>query len=393
MANVEHAGEALAENAQEAVETGRGSVGALFRWIDSNQQELLIGAAVAAGIVAFMLALRWIGSVMAGGDPGCTRWRGVIGRVLAKTNVVFMVAASVDIVTSYTSVPPRLSNLADIFFTIAFAFQGAIWARELILGLIGRRAAEDEREGGGLANAMGVIRVLVTVALFAIAIIVMLDNLGVNVTALVAGFGIGGIAIGLAAQGIFSDLFAALAILFDRPFRRGDLIRFGTSSGTVEKIGLKTTRLRSFTGEQVVMSNKNLLEQEIQNLAEAELRRTQLNFGVIYQTTPEQLRSIGKIAEEVVEKRRGCSLFRCAMTGFGASSLDFELVYDNASLDFNVIAADRTEIMTELIERFAAADIQFAYPTQTTFTAAPDGRMVMPYPANFAGYGHADRES
>lgn len=393
MANVEHAGEALAENAQEAVETGRGSIDALFRWIDSNQQELLIGAAVAAGIVAFMLALRWVGSVMAGGDPGCTRWRGVIGRVLAKTNVVFMVAASVDIVTSYTSVPPRLSNLADIFFTIAFAFQGAIWARELILGLIGRRAAEDEREGGGLANAMGVIRVLVTVALFAIAIIVMLDNLGVNVTALIAGFGIGGIAIGLAAQGIFSDLFAALAILFDRPFRRGDLIRFGTSSGTVEKIGLKTTRLRSFTGEQVVMSNKNLLEQEIQNLAQAELRRTELAFGVIYQTTPEQLRSIGKIAEEVVEKRRGCTLFRCAMTGFGASSLDFELVYDNASLDFNVIAADRTEIMTELIERFAAADIQFAYPTQTTFTAAPDGSMVMPYPANFAGYGHADRES
>jgi len=380
MAVADNAGEAIAEGAGEAVETGRGSVDSLLRWVDSNQEELLIGLIVAAGIVGAMLVLRWIGSLMSRGDPDCTRWRGIIGRVLAKTTVLFMVAASVDIVTTYTAVPARIGRLADIFFIIAFAFQGAIWARELVLGLIGRRAAESEVEGGGLANAMGVIRVLVSVAVFAIAIIVILDNLGVNVTALVAGFGIGGIAIGLAAQGIFSDLFAALAILFDRPFRRGDLIRYGTSSGTVEKIGLKTTRLRSFGGEQLVMANKNLLEQEIHNMAEAELRRTTLNFGVTYQTLPEKLRKIPEIARAIVEKHRGNTIFRCAMTGFGDSSLDFELIYDSATLDFNEIAADRTAIIIELLETFAAEGIEFAYPTQTTFTAAPDGTMIMPYP-------------
>ena len=114
---------------------------------------------------------------------------------------------------------------------------------------------------------MAIIRLLVSVALFAIAIIVILDNLGVNVTALVAGLGIGGIAIGLAAQGIFSDLFAALSILFDKPFRRGDSIQFDETAGTVERIGLKTTRLRSLTGEQVVMANTKLLEREIHNFA------------------------------------------------------------------------------------------------------------------------------
>ncbi|QNM83485.1 mechanosensitive ion channel [Sphingomonas sabuli] len=393
MAKAGNAGEALADNAQVAVETGRGSIDALWRWVVSNQEELLIGGLVAAVIVALMLGLRSVGAMMTRGDPHCTRWRGVIGRVLEKTTIFFMVAASIDIVVSYAEVPERIARLADMAFTIAFAFQGAIWARELILGLIGRRANDDEVEGGGLANAMGVIRVLVTVAAFSIAIIVMLDNLGVNVTALIAGFGIGGIAIGLAAQGIFSDLFAALAILFDRPFRRGDLIRWGTSAGTVEKIGLKTTRLRSFNGEQLVMSNKNLLEQEIQNMAKAELRRTTLNFGVIYQTTPEQLRRIPVIAEELVAEHRGCTMFRCALTQFGASSLDYELIYDSDKLDFTEVALDRTKIMIALMERFAAENIQFAYPTQTTFTAAPDGTMIMPYPAALAeALDHADRD-
>ncbi len=118
-----------------------------------------------------------------------------------------------------------------------------------------------------LGNAMAIIRVLISVALFAIAGILILDNLGVNVTALVAGLGIGGIAIGLAAQGIFSDLFAALAILFDKPFKKGDTIRYDNSTGTVERIGLKTTRLRSLTGEQLIMANTKLLEREIHNLA------------------------------------------------------------------------------------------------------------------------------
>ncbi len=126
---------------------------------------------------------------------------------------------------------------------------------------------------------------LVSVALFALAIVVILDNLGVNVTALVAGLGIGGIAIGLAAQGIFSDLFAALAILFDKPFRRGDIVRYGTTTGTVEKIGLKTTRLRGVGGEQVIMANTKLLEQEVHNVTDARVRRTWLTFGLTYQNS------------------------------------------------------------------------------------------------------------
>lgn len=361
-------------------------------WATQNGSELLIGGLIAVALVGFMLLLRRIGDSILQEDPHFRTWRSVIGRVLSKTSLIFMIFAALDVVANYTVPPAKIAHPLDIAFTIATALQVAIWARELIMGVVSVEAGDEVGETA-LDNARSVIRVLVSVALFAIATIVILDNLGVNVTALVAGLGIGGIAIGLAAQGIFSDLFAALSILFDKPFGRGDTIRYGESIGTVERIGLKTTRLRSFTGELMVMANTKLLDQEIRNMASAELRRVTLNFGVIYQTSPKKLRRVMEIARKAVERHKGCTLFRCSMTGFGSSSLDFELIYDNATLDFTVIAADRTAIMIELIETFAKEGIEFAYPTQTTFTAAPDGTMIMPYPAQLAAALSADSNS
>ena len=253
-----------------------------------------------------------------------------------------------------------------------------MWARELIIGAIGRRVGEHPGETT-LGNAMAIIRVLVSVALFAIAIIVILDNLGVNVTALVAGLGIGGIAIGLAAQGIFSDLFAALAIVFDRPFRRGDTIRFDATTGTVERIGLKTTRLRSLSGEQVIMANTKLLEREIHNLADPAGRRVTSTFGLVYQTAPAKLRQVESIARAAVEAQPGCKLVRCVITALAPSALDHELVWDDQAIDPDNLSRHRAAIILALMEAFAKEGITFAYPTQTTFTAAPDGTLVMPW--------------
>jgi small-conductance mechanosensitive channel len=347
-------------------------------WLAQNRHELLIGGLAALAAVAIMLLLREIGRQISARDPHCRTWRSVIGRVLSKTSLVFMVVAALDVLASYTDPPQRIARIVDIAFVIVAALQGAVWARELIMGVVGRHSGDEVGESA-LANARAVIRVLVSVALFAIAIIVILDNLGVNVTALVAGLGIGGIAIGLAAQGIFSDLFAALSILFDKPFRRGDTIRYDDSVGTVERIGLKTTRLRSLNGESLVMSNKNLLDKEIHNFAEGQSRRTQLPFGVIYQTPPEQLEKIMPLAKGAVESRKDCNFVRCAITGFGPSSIDFEFIYETRSIDIGEISADRTAIALTLMKTFAKHGIQFAYPTQTTFTAAPDGTMIMPY--------------
>ena len=352
----------------------------VLSWFAENREGMLVGALVAAAIVALMLVARMIGHRMVARENEAERlgWRSVVGRVLARTTVFFMVMAAIDIVATYAQPPARAQRLVDIGFIIAFALQGAIWARELILALIARRVGDGAAESA-LGNATSIIRVLVSVALFALAIVVILDNLGVNVTALVAGLGIGGIAIGLAAQGIFSDLFAALAILFDKPFRRGDTIRFDQTVGRVERIGLKTTRMRSLGGEQIIMANTKLLEREIHNLADGRLRRMTIPFGVRYETEPEKLERMEAIASEVVESVKGCKPLRCTLTNFGASSLDYQLILELKSVDPDRLARDRAAVMLALIKRFAEEGIGFAYPVQVAYSAAPDGSLVMPY--------------
>ncbi|HEX8840109.1 MAG TPA: mechanosensitive ion channel domain-containing protein [Sphingomicrobium sp.] len=369
----------IAGNATRALDTGRESVESILNWFIENRAELPIAIGTAAAIILLMLGLRRIGTWLLGKDPECRHWRGVIGRVLQKTTVLFMATAALDIVATYAAVPAKVERLFNIAFTIGFALQGAIWARELVLGVISRNSGEETGETA-VGNAISVIRVLVSVALFAIAIIVILDNLGINVTALVAGLGIGGIAIGLAAQGIFSDLFAALAILFDKPFKRGDVIQFDQTTGTVERIGLKTTRLRSLTGEQVVMANTKLLERELHNFAGGRTRRCSLPFGLVYQTDPDELEKVHSLAKAAVEGRKGCKLVRCGILGFGASSIDFELIFDVGTTDQNKVVADRTAVALAVLRSFTEHGIQFAYPTQTSFTAAPNGKFVMPYP-------------
>jgi small-conductance mechanosensitive channel len=341
----------------------------LVDWFANNRDGLLLGVAVGAALVAFMLVLRSFGQRTIARDPEGIGWRNVISRVLAKTSLAFMIIAAADVVANYAELPRKPAHLLDIAFTIAFALQGAIWVRELILGLIGRKVAEEN--SGALASAMAIIRVLISVALFAIAAILILDNLGVNVTALVAGLGIGGIAIGLAAQGIFSDLFAALSILFDKPFKKGDTIRYDQSTGTVERIGLKTTRLRSITGEMLIMANTKLLEREIHNLAAAKARRMTLYFAIGIDTPAEKIAAVLDVAAAVVAEVHGCKLIRCAASGVGSGAVAFELVYDDKSLDNNRVAEDHSTILLNLIQRLRAEKVEVVRASGITPPLAP----------------------
>jgi len=350
---------------------------AIISWLEANRESLPLGLAIAGGIIAAMLGMRWIGATMSRADPGCSSWKGVIGRVLAKTGVTFIVVAAIEIVLTYAVPPHRFGRLVDILFTIVAALQAAVWGRELVLGIISRRVG-DEKETT-LGNATAIIRVLVNVAFFAVALVVILDNLGVNVTALVAGLGIGGIAIGLAAQGIFSDLFAALSILFDRPFRRGDTVRYGTTTAVVERIGLKTTRLRAMTGEQVIMANTKLLENEIHNYAQSTQRRQVIAFTLVHQAPIESVEALTEITRPAVEGQRGCKLVRCLAINIGPSGIDCECVYDDRSKDQDTLVQHKAAIITSLLRALAGKGLVLAYPTQTTFTAAPDGSLVMPY--------------
>lgn len=349
------------------------------QWVDGNLVGIVIAAALGVLLVVAMLALRSLGCRLIsrwGGDP---HWPVIFARVLARTKVYFMVTAAAELVAEHASTPPTLMSVIHVLFVVAFAIQAAIWARELVLGYVEHRVGASD-EHSTLGSAVGIIRLLVTVTLFAIAIILILSNLGVNVTGLVAGLGIGGIAIGLAAQGIFSDLFAALSILFDKPFRRGEGIRFGDVNGTVENIGLKTTRLRSITGEQIVVANAKLLEQQIHNFAHLEHRRIVLQLGLVCQTPPEVCAALPDILKAIVAAQPKTSLVRAGMTGFGASTLDFELQFDVHSTDYEEVYRTRSAVCIAILDRFNRDNIQLAYPTQTSFTAAPDGTLIMPYP-------------
>jgi len=348
-------------------------------WLSGHILQIILGSAAGAVIVLILLGVRWGGVRICGTDPDHVHWRTVLGRVLAGTRLWFMIALAARLVGGYAGAPPSVANTIQVFFVVASTLQVALWARELILGVIEHRAGGVE-EGSGLGSAVGIIRLLVTIAIFAIALVVVLDNLGVNVTGLIAGLGIGGIAIGLAAQGIFADLFAALAILFDKPFRRGDSIRWDSTSGTVEQIGLKSTRIRAITGEQVVISNKNLLDKELHNMARLNRRRIVQTIGLVYQTPPEICARIPEICKEVIDGCDKCILVRCGMSNFGESSLDFTLEFDVQSEVWQKVFDARSAVLVALLQRFNAEGIEFAYPTQTSFTAAPDGTLIMPYP-------------
>jgi small-conductance mechanosensitive channel len=348
-------------------------------WLSSNSADIALSLVAAAFIALLLVGVRSFGQRLVRNRTEDVQWRTIFARVLAKTSLFFIIMCAVQLVVSQTDAPHAIRRASEVLFIVAAALQAAIWGRELILGFVYQRVGEAE-EHSTLGSAIGIIRLLVTIALFAIALILILANIGVNVTGLVAGLGIGGIAIGLAAQGIFSDLFAALSIIFDRPFRKGDAIRVGLVQGNVENIGLKSTRIRSLDGEQVAISNAKLLAEQIHNFSNLERRRFVARFGLIYQLPPETLREVPDMVRREIAAHEGARFIRCGLTAFGASSLDFEAVFEIEGPDFEPVFETRHAILLGILDAFARAGIAIAYPTQTSFTAAPDGTHIMPYP-------------
>ncbi|MDF0487437.1 mechanosensitive ion channel family protein [Sphingomonas sp. H39-1-10] len=357
----------------------RDLVGATVDWLATHWLQILIALAIGAVIVIALATARKLGQRLCSTRIGIAGWGTVLGRAVVKTNNFFIVMVAAKLVQGYAGAPPEVATTIRFLFTIASVFQVAIWAREIILGAIEHRTHSENYSGEALQSAMGIISLLVTFAVFAIAFIVVLDNLGVNVTGLVAGLGVGGIAIGLAAQGIFADLFAALAILFDRPFKRGDQISFGDSSGVIESIGLKSTRIRAYTGEERVIANKNLLDKEILNVSQRNHIRIGFTLGVAYETPHETLEQLPGILKELIQAE-GATVARAGFESFGASTLDFAVQFDTAGNDWATAHATRDRLLVTILRRFAKEGISLAYPTQTTFTAAPDGTLIMPYP-------------
>jgi len=250
----------------------------------------------------------------------------------------------------------------------AVVIQIGLWGHYLVyFGLkqyVGRKAADPSTSSG-----IAVMSLFGRFVLWSFVLLVILENIGVNVTTLIASLGVGGIAIGLATQNILSDLFASLSILLDRPFEVGHFIIVGDQMGTVEKIGLKTTRVRSLSGELLVFGNNDLLSSRIRNYAHFWERRVVFSFGVIYQTPSEQLKKIPQMVRGIIESTEQTRFDRAHFKEFGAFSLNFEVVYYVLSPDYTVYMNIHEKINLAIFEAFEKQGVEFAFPTQTLHIA------------------------
>lgn len=342
----------------------------LSDWTAAHYSEILTAIGIGIAIIIALIGLRGLVRRMLGGVEA-TGWRQVAERVVSRTYLFFIIMVAAKLVSEQTVLPNRVSGTIDFLFIVAAAFQIAFWARALIIGAIEQRTGEDE--GGRLGTAMGLIQGLVTVAAFVIAFVVILDNVGVNVTGLIAGLGIGGIAIGLAAQGIFRDLFAALSIIFDRPFRRGDTISFGGASGvtgTVEHIGVKTTRLRALDGELVAVGNDKLLQDRVHNYAQQHRRRVVMTIPLLPDTKADALAALPAEIEKIVAAEPHARFDRAHLVRFGTASIDMEVVFFTETPDSRVHFDARHDIILALLRRLEELGVAFAAPPAAPATPA-----------------------
>ena len=251
-------------------------------------------------------------------------------------------------------------------FVILAILQGGFLVNRLVMYMLEKQMNQEtgQEQSASLKTIGRFIRGLV----WAIVIVMALDSVpGIEVSTLVTTLGITGIAVAFAIQNVLSDLFSALSITFDQPFIVGDVIVVDDLAGTVEKIGLKSTRVRSLSGELLVFSNTDLLNSRIHNYQQMNRRRVVLKFGVTYQTSREKLQAIPGMIENVIAKREKVSFDRAHFTGFGDSTLDFEVVYWLESSDYGFYMDSQQAIDLGIYERFEQEGIEFAYPTQTIF--------------------------
>ena len=286
-------------------------------------------------------------------------------QVLSATNPLFMIFMGAYAGSHWLALPDKtvtlLSRLAIAALLLQVARWGDVGVHNWLHFYRSRRNANDVASTTSTA-ALGFVA---RTAVWLIVILMILDNFGVNITALVASLGIGGIAVALALQNVLGDLFSSLSIVLDKPFVVGDFITVDDISGTVEYVGLKTTRIRGLGGEQVVFSNSDLLGSRIHNYKRMETRRIVFSIGVTYDTTKQQLLAIPGIVRQAVEAQEQARFDRAHFKSYGASSLDFEIVYFVKTPDFAVYMDVQQAVNLVLFERFADEGIEFAFPTQT----------------------------
>jgi len=360
----------LMQSAKQAASDAMTSIEAFLSWLVAQGPEKALAIAVFIGLFLLLRIVRGAacGLLRSRKHPSHAA-RNVASGVFGATSSFFLLAASASLVAPFApDLPARAQALIETVFAVALIVQGAIWIRTLITAIsTGYLENHPSVEGGPGSTAATLVKSMSGIAIWAIAAVMILTNLGFEVGPLIAGLGVGGLAIGLAAQSLFRDLFSALAIIFDRPFVRGDFIIFndGDYMGDVEKIGMKTTRLRSLSGEQIIIANSQLLDKEIRNFRRMNRRRAQFDVGVVYSTPHEALETIPGLIEQAIDAVDGVSFERSNFKAFGDSALVFETVFWVEDKDYAAFMKRQEAVLLGVHRAFEDKGLEFAFPTQT----------------------------
>jgi len=296
-----------------------------------------------------------------------TRWDDYLVKVIAGTRRLFLLMVAVLIGSLLLDLPDHLQQGITVSFVIALLIQAGIWGGVLIDSAMKDYRDKVAEEHPADITTIGLIGLAGRVSVWSLVVLLILENLGVDITALVAGLGIGGVAVALALQNILGDLFASLSIALDKPFVVGDFLAVGDLLGSVEKVGMKTTRLRSLSGEQLVFSNTDLLGSRVRNFGRMYERRVVFNLGVTYDTPRNRLKLIPEIVRNAIQAEEHTRFDRSHFSKYGDFSLNFESVYYVLTPDYNQYMNIQQSIYFAIHERFEEEGIVFAYPTQTIF--------------------------
>lgn len=323
---------------------------------------VVVGARIVRGVVALRLKR------LAGKTD--TRLDDLVLDMLGHTRTIPILVLALYVGSLTLTLDPRIHYYMPMVAAAALIVQLGVWGSAALRYWIGdyRRRKIEGGDTAGLGT-VSVVSIIARMVLWVLVLLLLLDNFGVDVTALVAGLGIGGVAIALALQTVLSDIFASVAITLDKPFEVGDFVVVGDLSGNVENVGVKTTRVRSLSGEQLVFGNHDLLNSRIRNYKRMDERRILFKIGVVYQTPRDKVERIPGMLREVIEGREGARFDRAHFFAYGDFALIFEVVYFVLSREYNVYMDLQQAINLDLMGRFEAEGIEFAYPTQTIHLA------------------------
>ncbi len=338
-------------------------------FLGNDTQAWLIAATVTiASFVALRFLAGWSAKRLRSfADTTRGYWDDVVASSLAATRGALLFLVSLYLGSRVLVVPDVAGDVLESVAIIALLLQAGLWTSAGLTTWIEARTRATLEDDPAQVMTLNVIGIFLRLVLWSMVTLLALENLGVDVTALIAGLGIGGIAVALAAQNILGDLYASISIALDKRFVLGDFVTVGDFQGTVESIGLKTTRLRSLSGEQVVFSNTDLLDSRLRNYGRMYERRVLLKVGVTYRTPRDQLERLPALLRELVESRGGddVRINRSHLSNYGDSAIEFETVYHVLSPDYELHMDIKQDVYLMLHAAFDERGIEFAYPTQT----------------------------